>query len=94
MQEKQKYTGLVWFRNDLRIGDNEVLEKAANECQKLIAVYCISPRLTIPSNFGFRKMGVYRAKFLLETLSNLQKSLAKKRTITLVVMNMCAHCYE
>ncbi len=84
MQKKQKYTGLVWFGNDLRIRDNKVLEKAANECQKLIGVYCISPSLTVPSNFGFRKLGVYRAKFLLETLSNLQKSLAKKNISFLV----------
>lgn len=83
MQEKQKRTGLVWFGNDLRIQDNEVLKKAADENQKLIAIYCLNPQLLEKTNFGFRKLGIYRTKFLLESLFNLKESLLKKN-ITLL----------
>lgn len=78
MQEKQKQTGLIWFGNDLRIRDNAVLEKAARENEKLIGIYCLSQAMVKPTNFGFRKLGAHRAKFLLETLADLKYSLATK----------------
>ncbi len=84
MQEKQKQTGLIWFGNDLRIRDNEVLAKAAQENDRLIGIYCLSPSLIKTTNFGFRKLGVHRAKFLLETLSDLKESLAQKNISLLV----------
>jgi deoxyribodipyrimidine photo-lyase len=78
MQEKQKQTGLIWFGNDLRIRDNAVIEKAIRENEQLIGIYCLAPATVKPTNFGFRKLGVHRAKFLLETLADLKNSLAKK----------------
>jgi len=29
-------TGLVWFKNDLRLHDNEALTKAIEECDEII----------------------------------------------------------
>ena len=78
MQEKQEQKGLVWFGNDLRIQDNSVLEKANQECTQLIGIYCLSPSMVQRTNFGFKKLGAHRAKFLLETLSDLKSSLATK----------------
>jgi len=75
MQKKQNSTGLIWFGNDLRIHDNEVLHKAISNNQKVIGVYCIDPRLFEKSSFGFNKLEAYRAKFLLETLLDLKKQL-------------------
>jgi DNA repair exonuclease SbcCD nuclease subunit len=38
MQKKQNTTGLIWFRNNLRIADNVSLQKAINQNKKVIAV--------------------------------------------------------
>jgi deoxyribodipyrimidine photo-lyase len=66
---------LVWFRNDLRVSDNQSLTLACKE-KKVIALYCLDPELLIKGSSGFRKMEKYRAKFLLETLKALQENLA------------------
>ena len=84
MQKEQKTTALVWFGNDLRIHDNEVLSKAINENNHVIGVYCINPVLLKKSNFGYRKLGKFRAKFLLQSLQDLQDNLRKKNISLLV----------
>lgn len=49
---------IVWFRNDLRVLDNEVLLKAWMSSQAVLPVYCIDPRLFGSSYyFGFPKTG-------------------------------------
>lgn len=53
MQKKQK--GLVWFRNDLRVNDNESLTNAMAENKSLIAMYCFDPRHFEQTSFGFKK---------------------------------------
>ena len=66
---------LVWFRNDLRVSDNQSLILACKE-KKVIALYCLDPELLVKRSSGFRRMEKYRAKFLLETLKALQDNLA------------------
>ena len=44
MQKKQNKTALVWFRNDLRVHDNVVLQAAIENSQNVIALYCFDPR--------------------------------------------------
>ena len=66
---------LVWFRNDLRVSDNQSLTLACKE-KKVIAVYCLDPKLLTMGSSGFRTMEKYRAKFLLESLKALQDNLA------------------
>ena len=78
MQEKQKKTGLVWFGNDLRIHDNAVLKRAVHENDRVVGIYCLKPSLLQESSFGFQKLGIYRARFLLESLSDLKQNLLKK----------------
>lgn len=68
---------LVWFRNDLRVRDNEVLTKAALAGKEVIPVYCFDPRMFERTNLGFAKTGSFRAKFLIEALDDLRKSLRK-----------------
>ncbi len=67
---------LVWFRNDLRVADNESLFNAMKG-EKVIAAYCFDPRHYEQDNFGFKKTERYRAKFLIETVSNLRKNLSR-----------------
>ncbi|TBM98513.1 DASH family cryptochrome [Hyunsoonleella flava] len=75
MQKKQKDTGLVWFRNDLRVNDNTVLNEAAKQHKHIIAVYCFDPRHFQVDSFGFKKTGKFRAKFLIETVNDLKQNL-------------------
>jgi deoxyribodipyrimidine photo-lyase len=70
-------TGLVWFRNDLRVADNYSLSKATLENDRVIAVYCFDPRSFSVGQYGFKKTEKYRAKFLLETVTELKTNLAK-----------------
>lgn len=67
--------GLVWFRNDLRLQDNETLHRAAQQCDELLCVYCIDPREFEKTPYGFTKTGPFRIQFLLETLEQLKASL-------------------
>ncbi|QIH39711.1 DASH family cryptochrome [Flavobacterium sp. Sr18] len=75
MQKKQK--GLVWFRNDLRVHDNESLTNAIDENETVIAVYFFDPRHFEDTNFGFKKTEKFRAKFLIESVTALKQNLEK-----------------
>lgn len=75
MPKKQDTNGLVWFRNNLRVNDNEVLNKALENHKHVIGLYCFDPRQFKTELFGFKKTERYRAKFLIETVENLKQSL-------------------
>ncbi|WP_299901795.1 DASH family cryptochrome [uncultured Aquimarina sp.] len=79
-----KRTGLVWFRNDLRVFDNTSLYKATNENDRVIGIFCFDPRLFEVGQFGFKKSGKYRAKFLIESVNDLRENLLKKNISLLV----------
>ncbi len=78
--------GLVWFRNDLRVGDNTSLYKAVSENENILGIYCFDPRHFEIGQHGFKKIERYRARFLLETISELNKNL-KKLNIPLLVFH-------
>ncbi|XP_024025530.1 cryptochrome DASH, chloroplastic/mitochondrial [Morus notabilis] len=70
---------IVWFRNDLRVLDNEALYKAWISSREVLPVYCVDPRLFGSTYyFGFPKTGALRAQFLMECLADLQKNLMKR----------------
>ncbi|TYI77175.1 hypothetical protein E1A91_D06G127800v1 [Gossypium mustelinum] len=74
-----KGVSIVWFRNDLRVLDNEALFKAWVSSQAVLPVYCIDPRLFQTTYyFGFPKTGALRAQFIIECLADLKKKLMKK----------------
>ena len=71
---------IVWFRNDLRLHDNEALSDALKHADEILPVYIFDPRIwqdTLPLT-GYRKMGPHRARFILESLADLKKSLRKR----------------
>lgn len=71
-----KGISIVWFRNDLRVLDNEALFKAWASSEVVLPVYCVDPRLFgITHYFGFPKTGALRAQFLIECLADLRKNL-------------------
>ena len=70
-------TILVWFRKDLRIHDNEILTEAVRKGDLVVPVYCFDPRQFETTSFQTLKTGAIRAQFLIECISDLQKSLQK-----------------
>jgi len=76
MQKKQNKYSLIWFRNDLRIHDNCSVSNALKESNTTIALYCFDKRYFKKNSFGFIKTEKYRAKFLIETITNLKQKLS------------------
>ena len=74
MSEK---TILVWFRNDLRVHDNEILFEATRKADKVLPVYCFDPFYFKTTSSGVLKTGSLRARFLLESVVDLRESLKK-----------------
>ena len=66
---------LVWFRNDLRVHDNEILLEAVRKADKVLPVYCFDPYYFNVTPAGTFKTGANRAKFLLESVANLRRNL-------------------
>lgn len=66
---------LVWFRNDLRIHDNEILSEAVRRADKVLPVYIFDPFYFKTSALGALKTGSFRARFLLEAVADLRKNL-------------------
>ena len=66
---------LVWFTDNLRVADHPLLDNACKEFQEVEAVFCFDPSLLKANKKGLVKMGPYRAKFLIESVLELQKSL-------------------
>ena len=81
---KKKVTSLVWFRNNLRVLDNISLSKSIEESDKTIGYINIDPKDFKESRFGFKKIEKFRAKFILESISDLKKNL-EKLNITLII---------
>ncbi|CAM6033489.1 unnamed protein product [Sphagnum compactum] len=73
-----RQASIVWFRNDLRVHDNEALVSANHDSSSILPVYCFDPRDYGKSSSGFDKTGPYRAKFLLECVANLRASLRER----------------
>ena len=69
---------IYWFRNDLRLHDNEGFLKATQDADEVIPVYVFDPRQFQASDLGFAKTGARRAQFLLESVQNLRDNLRKK----------------
>lgn len=67
---------VFWFRNDLRLHDNEALLRAI-ELGDVTPVYVIDDRNFEETAIGYNRMGNIRAIFLLESLHDLQKNLRK-----------------
>ncbi|MEL6811647.1 MAG: DASH family cryptochrome [Bacteroidota bacterium] len=77
-------TGLIWFRNDLRVHDNHSIRKAIVSNDRVLSVYCFDPRHFGRSDFGFRKTEKFRAQFLIDSVGQLRENL-EKRNIPLFV---------
>jgi deoxyribodipyrimidine photo-lyase len=73
-------TAIVWFRNDLRVGDNAALA-LANSAANVVPVYVFDDRfygMHNASPHGFQRTGPYRAQFLVDSVRELRSSLRWK----------------
>jgi len=68
-------TILVWFRNDLRVRDNEILLEAIRKADKVLPVYCFDPYYFGKNPSGNPKTGNLRTRFLLGSVADLRKNL-------------------
>ncbi len=67
---------ILWFRNDLRLQDNEALTEACDSGATVYPIYVFDDRVFKgKTKYGFRKTDVYRAKFILESITDLRKQL-------------------
>ena len=58
-------TGILWFKNDLRLDDNPALVAAARGVDKLACVYCIDARYEQTSHYGgVDRVGPRRRSFV------------------------------
>lgn len=65
---------LVWFRNDLRLHDNEMLVEAIAKSDEILPVFCFDPRQFELTCYQTIKTGAIRTRFLLETVQDLRQS--------------------
>jgi len=68
---------LVWFRNDLRLHDNEMLVEAIAKADEILPVYVFDPRHFEHSRYHTIKTGTTRAQFLLESVEAIRESFQK-----------------
>jgi deoxyribodipyrimidine photo-lyase len=69
-------TAILWFRNDLRLHDNEALVEAIDKATFVVPVYVFDPRVFKgKTRFGFDKISKFRTKFILEAVANLRYNL-------------------
>ena len=67
---------LVWFRNDLRLHDNQVLREALRNAEEIIPIYIFDDRIFKgETTFGFPKTGKFRAQFIIEAVQDLRNNL-------------------
>lgn len=99
-QSAAKHLHFHWFRQDLRLHDNPALVKSIKNANAapspegadistkgIIPIYCFDPRFVggnTMTPFGSLKCGAMRAKFLLESVTDLRNNLEKKGSGLLV----------
>ena len=88
--QKRKGKALVWLRNDLRTSDQQSLYLATKNHEQIIAYYSFDPAQYASTKWGFKKTEVFRAQFLIETITALQKDLAD-HNISLIIEQLSPH---
>ncbi|CAG4989001.1 Cryptochrome DASH [Dyadobacter sp. CECT 9275] len=66
---------IFWFRNDLRLHDNEALYQAAKNSYEIVPVYVFDPRQFETTRLGFRRTGAFRAQLIIESVAELRNRL-------------------
>lgn len=73
-----KRRAILWFRQDLRLHDNEALQDALAQAFEVVPVYVFDLRVFKgTTELGLPKTGYFRAKFILESVIELKRALKK-----------------
>lgn len=73
-----KIRAIMWFRQDLRLHDNEALQDALTHAEEVFPVYVFDERTFKASTaHGIPRMGSHRARFILESVNNLKDNLQR-----------------
>lgn len=69
--------GLYLFTHDLRLEDNPALNHLISQCESLLFVYLVDPKLTESSHHGFSRLGQHRWRFIWQSLRDLHQHLER-----------------
>lgn len=75
---------LLWFKQDLRLDDHPAVQ-AAMDADRVLPLYVFDPDLLQPGPLGCRRLGVHRARFLMESLAALDGELRQRGSGLLVL---------
>jgi deoxyribodipyrimidine photo-lyase len=75
---------LLWFKHDLRLDDHPAVQ-AGLSAARLLPVFVLDPAQLQEGEFGSRRLGVHRARFLLESLAALDGALRQRNSHLLVL---------
>jgi len=76
---------LVWFKTNLRVKDNRPLIEAIAHNDEVIPVYIFDPIIFEQTAYQTKKMGLFRLKFLMECLQELNEALVEKGTHLVII---------
>lgn len=76
---------LVWFRNDLRLHDNEMLVEAIAKSDSILPVYIFDPEFSGIEVSDGNNAGPFRQRFLLESVQALRESFQRFEGDLLIV---------
>jgi len=70
---------VVWFRNDLRLHDNEALVEAIATGAEIVPVYVFDERIFSGfDRFGFEKASKFRTRFIIQAIHQLRESIRER----------------
>ncbi len=70
---------IVWFRNNLRLKDNEVLHEALEKSHECILLYIFNEDLWITSPLGLTRSSSNKLNFIWESVQDFKKSIKQGR---------------
>lgn len=75
----KKHRGIIWFRQDLRLHDNEAFRDASLAVEEIIPVYVFDERLfNTTTKYGFKKTDIFRAVFIIDAVRDLRNNLRSR----------------
>ena len=75
--KKQTKRGLYWFRNDLRLHDNQALKVMCESVNEITFIYIFDEKLLNTDKMGLSRIGAHRLRFLKQSLWDLSNNLLK-----------------
>jgi deoxyribodipyrimidine photo-lyase len=76
--QQRAHPCVMWFRYDLRLDDNPALLAAEQYSKgRVLPVFCLNPDDYKHNLLGWPKMGAYRARFLMQALTDLRSKLKR-----------------